>query len=532
MIVEHNVRVPMRDGLDLAANVFRPQKPGKYPVIIAFTGFNKDSLWASRVGASKSLEAYEPTNTAQPDLLLGTAFETEEPSFWVPYGYVVILVDGRGVYSSPGARLPAGFSTLGGALEDPILRQGLWMRDQYDAIEWAAAQSWSNGNVGLSGTSLMGFSQWRVAGLKPPHLKAIAPWEAMTDFRRGTIFPGGIPQVGFGPKPAPVVTPAWPAPAHEQLPSPVELPEDEFLRQITIPTLMNGAWNSTGVHTLGTFRAWRWISSSDKWLYTTGQDEWAVQYDTDARAFRKMFFDHFLKSTDDRILEVPRVRLEVQDNVGISHVRYEDEFPIARTQYKTLYLDANSHALSFDKVAASQVIYESTKGQATFLYKFGEDTEITGNMSLKLWVSAEQTDDMDIFVAVTKVDANGQPVKFEPTMGFLRLSLRELDPKRSTPYIPYQKSVVGAGSKVKPGTIVHASVEIPPTSYMFHKGESLRLDIAGNDSVQNVTGVPLVTGTFKFTSLNAGNNTIYTGGDHDSSLAIPVVPAKATRGNR
>ena len=347
MRAQADVPIPMRDGLKLAANIYRPNRPGKFPVIMAFTGHSKDVFWGHR-NQTPAYEPYQPTNTMATDILLGSTFEAVEPVFWVPYGYVVICVDARGHGRSPGTMIPPGFSTIGKLAEEAMLSQGLWARDMYDAIEWAGTQEWSNGNVGLDGVSILAFSQWRVAALNPPHLKAICPWEATTDFLREIAFRGGIPETKFGPTPhAP--DPAWPPPPVENLPVPIQKGQDEFLAEITVPALICGTWSDHGIHTYGEFRAWRKISSEHKWLYTHGVEKWAQYYGADARAIRKMFFDHFLKGTDNRILKMPRVRLEVRDTVDKRIIRYEDEFPIARTQYKELYLDGTTGTLDFKK---------------------------------------------------------------------------------------------------------------------------------------------------------------------------------------
>ncbi|GAI48883.1 unnamed protein product, partial [marine sediment metagenome] len=188
--IEKDAPIPMRDGLKLAANIYRPEKPGQYPVIMAFTGFGKDGFWAERHFGWQV--AYEP---GSPTVTGSITFEANDPAYWVPHEYVVIIVDPRGFGRSPG-QMPT--ADLDGAVgEHALIYKGLWARDMYDAVEWAGTQEWSNGNVGLSGVSILAFSQWRVAGLNPPHLKAINPWEAMTDFYRDVMFPGGIPETKF-----------------------------------------------------------------------------------------------------------------------------------------------------------------------------------------------------------------------------------------------------------------------------------------------------------------------------------------------
>ena len=91
-------------------------------------------------------------------------WETVTPEWWVPKGYAAVRVDGRGSGKSPGQCEPW-------SLAEAI--------DFYDAIEWAAAQPWCNGNVGLSGISYFAINQWFVANLQPPSLKAIIPGRAL-----------------------------------------------------------------------------------------------------------------------------------------------------------------------------------------------------------------------------------------------------------------------------------------------------------------------------------------------------------------
>jgi predicted acyl esterase len=86
---------------------------------------------------------------------------------------------------------------------------------------------------------------------------------------------------------------------------------------------------------------------------------------------RKLFFDHFLKGFDDRILDIPRVRLETRETLEKYTVRHEADFPILGTKYKKLYLDATDHRLKFDKNSQqSKASYESASSKAVFDYTF------------------------------------------------------------------------------------------------------------------------------------------------------------------
>lgn len=548
LVVEEDVPIPMRDGLHLAANVYRPDSPGRYPVIMSFTVFGKDGA-ATTSSGRKLTETYE---VYSPHLAETAPFEAPEPAFWCPYGYVVIHVDVRGSGRSPGRVLPPIDIALA--------------KDYYDAIEWAARQEWCNGNVGLMGVSYLGFTQWRVAALNPPHLKAIVPWMAMTSRARDHTFPGGIPQTGFNPWHAwgvgEVVNPrpAWPAPdgTADKWEAPSGQAEDDFLKDIRVPALICAGWGDAGNHLRGSLRAFRTIGSKHKWLYTHGRLKWATFYSTDARAVQKLFLDCFLQGTDTRILAMPRVILGVRDSYERHLVRFEDDFPIPDTRYTRWYLDAANGTLTESPPPMEQrVSYDADNGYAAFDWVFSEDTELTGYMKLKLWVSPEHTDDMDLFIAVRKYARDGREVLWDEgglsprpiypvTVGWLRLSHRGLDEEKSTEWEPYQKyvvapeqveaahgpgglgpvtdDVVGPPQKVKPGSVVPVEIPLMPSSTLFHPGERLRLVVSGNFKFQ----MPPEATAMNFESINSGTHSVYTGGRYDSYLLVPVVPCRRT----
>jgi putative CocE/NonD family hydrolase len=144
-VVERDVAVPMRDGVVLRADVWRPSGAGPFPVLVYRTPYDR----------KKAPESYSTTRNA------------------VARGYAVVLQDVRGRYASGG-----GF--------DPYRNDG---RDGYDTIEWAAAQPWSNGRVGTFGLSYPGAVQWLAAVESPPHLLAMVP--AMTFSRPDNFFYSG-----------------------------------------------------------------------------------------------------------------------------------------------------------------------------------------------------------------------------------------------------------------------------------------------------------------------------------------------------
>ena len=167
--IDRDVDVPMRDGAKLKADVFRPDDGGKFPALLNLGPYQKDKLWTVPPNLEEKQNEY-------------MNWETVNPEWWVPRGYASVRVDGRGSGKSPGQCEPWSYAEA---------------VDFYDAIEWAAAQPWCNGKVGLTGISYYAINQWFVANLNPPSLKAIMPWEGRADQYRDQAYHGGIFAMGF-----------------------------------------------------------------------------------------------------------------------------------------------------------------------------------------------------------------------------------------------------------------------------------------------------------------------------------------------
>jgi uncharacterized protein len=177
MIVERDLPVPMDDGQVLRADVYRPDGDGPAPVIMTHGPYGKGVRYQERYKPM-----WEWLIGKHPGLLPGSTrsyltWETVDPEIWVPWGYAVVRVDSRGAGRSPG------YLDIFSPRET---------RDYYHAIEWAGAQTWSNGKVGLNGISYYAINQWHVAALQPPHLAAMIPWEGAADAYRDWYRHGGI----------------------------------------------------------------------------------------------------------------------------------------------------------------------------------------------------------------------------------------------------------------------------------------------------------------------------------------------------
>lgn len=553
ILLERDTPITLRDGTVIYADVFRPVEDGQYPAIMAWSPYGKEiggqmlddvpGRAGIPISATSGLER----------------FEGPDPAYWVAHGYVIVNPDKRGAYASEG-------------------NINYWgeqdSEDGYDAIEWIARQPWSNGKVGMSGNSWLTVSQWFIAASEPPHLAAIAPWEGFSDHFRETANRGGIPD------------PVFPEMIAETFASQSGLLEDQPRMVVAYP-LMNAYWEdkkarlenihipayvvasyTNDVHTHGTFAGFRGISSKDKWLRVHNTQEWYDYYDPAHVEDLRKFFDHYLKGTQNGWEETPRVRLSVLDPGGTDTVdRVESDFPLARTQYKKLYLASAEKLTDTIQDNAVSVSYDvsSDSPAVDFYYTFDKDTELTGYMNLHMYVEADGSNDLELAVAVEKVDAHRQPIPTGLThtpiaaTGRLRVSQRALDPKKSTPSEPYLAAT--HEDLLHPGEIVPVDIGIWPMGMIYHKGESLHLTIR---AYTPPTGkipfgsarISIAKDSFTFDpahppemvtlggqenevadpsevvtpppTRNKGRHIFHLGGPYDSYLYVPVVPDKSS----
>ncbi|MFV0363887.1 MAG: CocE/NonD family hydrolase, partial [Suipraeoptans sp.] len=410
--------------------------------------------------------------------------------------------------------------------------------DGYDFIEWAATQDWCNGKVGLSGNSCVAMTQWRIASQKPPHLECIAPWESTTDMYRESLCEGGIPAHSFVRY---VMKEACGPNYMDSTPDNIEKfpfvnvaywkdKEPDF-KAVTIPVYQTACWNH--FHLRGSFNAFRKCKSRKKWMRAHRAFEWPDAYSNKNLEDLEKFFARYLKMERNGWELTPKVRLEVQD-VGVFNYddnRCEEAFPLKRTEYKKLYLNAQDQNMCEEPLLdKSNIKYDSTSGEVTFDYRFKEDTELTGYMKLRLYVAAESYNDMDIFVNIQKLSTTGEHIPITlfganhpGVWGKMRASRRKLDEKLSTDYCPVQAHTVD--EKLEEGQIVPVDIEIAPTSRFWHKGQHIRVQVAGR-YVRDDWFEPL-----RWDTDNKGNHIIYTGGAYESFLQIPVIPPRFQDGD-
>ena len=514
IICEQDIPVKLRDGTIIYTDIYRPENETNIPVIISWSYFGK------RPG--DGFDEWQIIGVPPGTVSRMAKFESPDPGFWCRNGYAVANVDPRGTGHSQGD--VDMFGTQDG-------------RDGYDFVEWIATQHWCNGKVGMSGNSGVAMTQWRIAAEQPPHLACIAPWEGTGDIYRESLFEGGIPALGFNN----FITSSLIGLGYvdDNVAMAMKYPfinaywEDKIPKwdKIRCPLYTTVCWQH--MHLRGSMEGFRKSRTTKKWLRCHREFEWPDTYSVAALQDLKLFYDRYLKGINNGWELTPRIRLEVMDafEYDFQTNRPEKELPLARTQYKKLYLDAATHSCSFEPFAKeSKVSYEGKEGLTTFDVKFTEDTEITGYMKLHLWVEAEGNDDMDLFINIQKLDAGGKwlptTVLGEPhpgAWGKIRVSRRALDEKLSTAFQPVQAH--RKDEKLKPGEIVPIDIEIYPHSRIWHKTQQLRVQVAGH-YVREGWFEP-----FSWETNNKGNHIIHTGGKHDSYLQVPVIPPKYQAGD-
>jgi predicted acyl esterase len=522
MNIHRDVHIPTRDGGHLSANLYMPKIPAPFPIILALHPTRKDVLCKDGYIHIQFRLARQPGQFAFSD---ETSFEAPDPDFWVANGYAVINIDKRGFGLSP--------------TDTPQMYFGQQeIEDIYDAIEWAGVQDWSNGNVGMLGVSYLAINQYRVAAMQPPHLKAICPWEGVSDLYRDWFYPGGVREDGFTPflfSRLQIFGNGYDMRA-DQL---AHETRDEYWKsfvpdfsQITVPMLNCISSASQMMHTRGSARAYAQVGSTHKWLYTHRGGEWTVFYSTEAQSLMLKFFDYFLKGVENGMLDHPRVRLEVRESGAVIHnVRYEDQYPPENVQWEPLYLNGRNHTLQ-QEVPHSEAVrgFNLKSEHVAYTYQFDRDTELIGPMSLLLYVALEGVNDANLFVGVQKFH-DGKEVTFDGTYGFpfdlvtksaQRVALRELSDDDHLP--PKTEPSYAKLQLVQNDEVVKLVFDLEPSATFFRRGDELRLLIQGRYFISRLK----IHQPFGYQENERGRCHVHTSPIYTSRLMIPVLRQSET----
>lgn len=562
MIVEWDVPITMDDGLVLRADVYRPVTEQAFPAIVSYGPYAKGMTFE---GGYR--DTWNQLVERHPEVLEGssgrfTAWELLDPEKWVPDGYVLVRVDSRGAGRSPGV-------------------VDVWSpretRDFYDCIEWAAAQSWCSGKVGLSGVSYFAKNQWQVAAMRPPHLAAICPWEGSNDFYREMARHGGIKssflpgwwpwveRVQFGVGTRSFLNPESGLHAsgdqdlsdEELAANRVDLAGELARRRyddtwhqdrtarvedIEVPLLSGTNWGGLGLHQRGNISAWANAGSREKYLEIHGGTHWEEYYTEYGQTLQRRFFDWYLKGEGDWDSQPP-VLLNIRHVDGSFVQRGEQEWPLDRSTWQRMYVDAEAGQLvgELPEEISSRTYAGSSEGITLSTPPLERETEITGPISAKLWISSS-TDDADLFLTLRAFSPDGTEVLFsganDPktplSQGWLRASHRALDPEKSrtwAPAHPHQES-----TPLTPGDVYEVDVELWATCIVLPRGYRLALTIAGRDFDHGLEPTVLagidMRGSGLFLHVDPADRpaetfdnevTVFCGGERSSYLLVPEI---------
>jgi uncharacterized protein len=558
VVVEYGVRARMRDGVSLAADIYRPSASGKFPVLLSRTPYN-------RKGDA------------------GMAYELAHRD------YVVILMDTRGRFESEGVFYP--FQNEA--------------QDGYDSVEWAAALPYSNGAVGMFGGSYVGATQMLAATTNPPHLKAIFPYVTASEYYEGWTYQGGALMQWFASswasglavdtlrrqaeeraRPAewvntvpvedyPLLSVSRPPDVAPYYRDWVEHERsDAYWRrwkvsdhygEMTAKGLHGAGWhdlflkgsitNYLGMRAKASTKAARegqrliigpWAHAPTSNEGKIGDVTFGKQAVLDDTAAALEWFDYTLKDIRNSYSSAKPVRIFVMgDNVW----RDEDEFPLARAKDTKYYLRSErgangaggdgvlsmtapggEHADAFDydpsrpvptiggRLCCGQELppgpfdQRPNEPRADVLVfstpPLREDVEVTGFITAELFAASSAVD-TDFTVMLVDVDPSGY-ARFL-TDGIARARYRDSTERTEA---------------IVPGKIYKYTIDLWATSNVFKAGHRIRVYVSSSNFPRFARNLNTGEPTLGSTRMVTARQTVYHDRDHPSSIILPIVPRR------
>ena len=314
--------------------------------------------------------------------------------------------------------------------------------------------------------------------------------------------------------------------------------------KVVVPFLSPANWAGFGLHPRGNFEAFTQAASKQKWLegHPGRHEEWF--YLPFGMALQKRFFDYYLKGEQNGWDKEPRVWLNLRRPFRKEfQLRKENEWPLAGTRWTKLFLDAKAGSLDWRAPGAEGAASFAALGDGVKWMSppLEHETEITGPMALKLYVSSS-TPDADLFVTVQAFSPDGREVEFQGTVdphtplaqGWLRASHRKLDPKKSRPYRPYHTH--DDKQPLVPGQVYELDVEIWPMCIVLPAGFRIAVNITGKDferpgADSNPAFRSRGSGPWlhddrydRPAEIFGGHTTLHTGPKREAFLLLPIVP--------
>ena len=576
--VETNLPVPMRDGTVLYADVYRPEGPGTFPVLLERTPYDKSfppgKLYLELVRAASS-------------------------------GYALVIQDTRGRYSSEGQFY---------CFRDDI-------SDGYDTVEWCAAQPWSTGKVGMFGSSYVGITQWLAAKARPPHLVAIFPRVTGSNFYDGWVYQGGAFEMGlncswtmdnlslanfkkiasqcnvtdkdretlieaidnldqafrFMPlKDLPYLKNGVASFFYDWLEHPTY---DDYWRQLSIGEDHNqievaaynlGCWydvllggtlsNYTGLRQKGHSQK---VQKSQKlivtpWNHTSGSFSMGstmsgerysgVAADAgyiDLDGIQLRWFDYWLKGIDNGIMDEPPVKIFVMgDNIW----RNEEEWPLQRAEYVNYYLHSSGRANTLNGDGAISIESPGTEPPDVFLYNPRDPVPTRGGglccnayfLAGGAFDNREVERRSDVLVYSTpsldrEVEVTG------PITVTLWAASNALDTDFTAKLLDvcpcgvahnltdgiirarYRDSF-SAPSLLEPGEVYKYTIDLWATSNVFKRGHQIRVEVSSSNFPRFARNTNTGNLVAEDASFKPAMQTILHDSQHPSHITLPIVP--------
>lgn len=544
-----DVRVPMRDNVELSADIYLPTAGGPFPTVLMRTPY------------SNNMDA-----------------PIEKARRLANNGYVCVVQDCRGRWDSDGDYYP--------------FRES---RDGYDTQEWVGRQSWSDGRIGMAGASYGGTVQWQSAPLRSEFLTCIAPRVICCDYYSGLLYPGGALQLN--------VAMTWgmrtnartgqsidfhnwtdsfralPLEEMDELGGRTlpfwkdwiehdtydeyweEMDDEKRWGEIAVPAFNMGGWydlyaaqafaNFNGLRQHGrTPEARRSKLIVGPWPHglslsqKTGDIDFGAHSMVDLETLEMKWFDHWLKGVDNGIVDESPIRLFI---MGINQWRDEQEWPLARTQWQKWHLHSSGNANSLLGDGALSPASPHGEAEDHFVYDprypvqtlggnnccsphivpwgphdqrpaemrsdvlcytsepLEEDLEVTGPIRLVLFAA---TDGPDTDWTAKLVDVSPSGYAMNLCDGILRARCRE---SFANPTL------------LEPNKIYEYEIEVGVTGNVFRQGHCIRVEISSSNFPRFDRN--LNTGRKgNDAEMRQAHQTIYHSGEYPSHLVLPVIP--------
>lgn len=553
----YDVKVPMRDGVELSADVYLPHdRTGPVPAILARTPYDNGDF----AGLTKVVD---------------------QAIYFVQRGYAFVVQDVRGRFDSEGEFNP-------------------WVNeydDGHDTVEWVGEQEWCDGNVGMMGFSYVGGVQWQAAMTAPGHLKCIAPGVIGDDHHGQTHFQGGAMQLALDMTWTfatdartwhPIDNYDWKRvlshlPLSEmagaagssaaRLADWIDHPDyDEYWKRIAykeryedvvVPVLQIGGWYDTfTVGTMNNFVGMRARGGSDlaranqkvimgPWVHQASEHTHAGDRDfgkdsvLDLNAEHLRWFDRWLKGVENGVEDEAPIKLFV---MGADEWRDEHEWPLARTRFTPFHLHSGGEANSlrgdgtlsveapgdepadeydynpafpvpsnggnnccFPEIVAwggyDQDQIEQREDVLVYTSdELEEDLEVTGPVIAKIYASSSAPD-TDFTAKLVDVHPDGYALNL--CDGIIRARYRD------TP----ERQVL-----LEPGKVYEFTIDLFPTSNLFRAGHRIRLEISSSNFPRFDRNLNTGGRFGHETDMRVAHQTVYHDAERPSHVLLPVIP--------